>query len=61
MKAEDLNVGDNVIYRDDCERCLATVLRVNLINKTVRFKDWDEFEWDERFEEIPETVLRIIR
>ena len=58
MTHEDLKVGDKVMYQDTEEKCQAEVLVIDTNREIVVFRDWDDFEWDEKFEDIPETVIR---
>jgi len=59
MTAKDLKVGDKVMYQDG-EKVQATVMAIDNENKIVKFRDWEDFEWDERFDDIPATVTRKI-
>lgn len=56
MTHEDLSVGDKVMYQDTDEKVQAQVMKIE--DGYVHFKDWDDFEWQEEFKDIPETVLR---
>jgi len=58
MTHEDLKVGDKVMYQDTDEKVQATVVAIDAENEIVRFKDWEDFEWDEMFNDIPATVIR---
>jgi len=58
MTHEDLKVGDKVMYQDTDEKVQATVMAIDAENEIVRFKDWEDFEWDEMFNDIPATVIR---
>jgi len=33
-------------------------MAIDAENEIVRFKDWEDFEWDEMFNDIPATVIR---
>jgi len=56
MTHEDLKVGDKVMYQDTDEKVQAEVMKIE--DGYVHFKDWDDFEWQEEFKDIPETVIR---
>ena len=60
MEAKDLVVGGKYMYQEDPheEKVQATVLAIDNEKQIVRFVDWDDFEWDERFEDIEDTVKR---
>lgn len=58
MRANDLKVGDKVMYQDTDEKVQATVMSIDNDSKIVVFKDWEDFEWEEQFEDIPATVIR---
>lgn len=58
MIAEDLFVGDKVMYQDTEERCMATVISIDPEKEIIHFKDWEDFEWEEEFKYIPETVIK---
>ena len=52
MTANDLEVGGNYVYQEDPheEKVQATVLAIDIANKVVKFRDWDDFEWDSPFD-----------
>jgi hypothetical protein len=56
----DLQPNDKVMYQDGDEKVQATVLKIDTDKELVYFKDWEDFEWEEKFEDIPEVVKRII-
>lgn len=58
MTHKDLKVGEKVMYRDSDEKVQAVVLAIDTEKRIVRFMDWEDFEWDEPFDDIPETVIR---
>lgn len=60
MTANDLEVGDSIMYQEDPQDAAiqATVLSINIANKIVRFRDWEDFEWDEPFDAIEDVVVK---
>jgi len=58
MTHEDLKVGDKVMYQDTDEKVQATVLAIDKENEVVKFVDWEDFEWEEQFDDIPDTIIR---
>ena len=58
MEAKDLKVGDKVLCEDTDGMFSAIILYIDTIKKIVRFIDKEDFKWDEKFEDIPQTVLR---
>ncbi len=62
ITADKLKVGTKVKYDEGYggEKCIAKVLRIDQERKVVLFIDTDDFEWESPFDEIPETVKRII-
>ena len=58
MKAKDLIIGSIYLYQDNGEKCTAKVLEIDNEKKVVKFKDWEDFEWAEQFEDIPETIIK---
>ena len=58
MKAKDLIIGAKYLYQDDGEKCMVQVLEIDNEKKVVKFKDWEYFEWEEPFDDIPETIIK---
>lgn len=58
MTAADLSVGDKVVYQDSEERVEAMVQQINNDTQEILFIDLDDFEWQERFDAIPQVVVR---
>ena len=59
MEAKDLVVGGKYIYQENPDdKCQATVLAIDNEKEIVKFRDWDDFEWESPFDEIPETIKR---
>ena len=58
MRAIDLKIGDQVVYKDTDQAVYAKVVGIDNEKKIIRFIDLDEFEWEEQFNAIPETVSR---
>lgn len=62
ITADKLKAGIKVKYDegDGGEKCIAKVLKIDQDKKVVLFIDADDFEWESPFDEIPETVKRIL-
>jgi len=62
MKAEDLVVGGKYVYQEDPrhpdEKCEVRVQQINTETKKVHFMDLDDFDWEEKFEDIPDVIIR---
>jgi hypothetical protein len=60
MTYKDLNVGDMVMYQEDPreEKVQAKVLSIDTEKEVVRFRDWEDFEWDEPFDAIEIVVKK---
>lgn len=60
ITVNDLKVGHKVIYYDADEKVVAKVLKKDDETKMVTFVDTDDFEWEEAYDDIPETVRRVL-
>jgi len=62
MEAKDLKVGDKLVYQEDPnypdEKCEVKVTGINLETEKVHFMDLDDFDWEEKFEDIPNVIVR---
>jgi len=60
MKHQDLKIGQMYLYQDTDETCQAVVLKIDNEKKEVTFTDTEEFEWQEPFEDIPNTIIKTL-
>lgn len=61
IQYSDLCASMTVYYSEpQGERCYCTIVEVNEEKKIVKFRDIEDFEWEDKFEDIPTVVRRII-
>lgn len=60
ITAYKLKVGDKVKYNDGYESVTAKVTKIDNDKQEIHFIDNEDFEWKEKFTDIPEVVKRFV-